>query len=76
MDDLNQLFSRVETAEGGTGFQCVKCSKVMRRKDHIRNHVQTHVGGQEVSCFHCGKVYKNLRSLEVHRSLYHSAQHE
>jgi len=69
-DDLNELIIKLVTAEGPT-FQCAKCRKVMRRKDHIKNHVRTHFEGQEVTCYLCGKVYKNLRSLEVHRSSYH-----
>ena len=69
---LEQLIVKVNLPGDTPSFQCIKCNKVMKRKDHMKNHVRTHFEGQEVACHHCGKVYKNIRSLEVHRSSYHA----
>jgi hypothetical protein len=69
--DSGQQQESLYTQSPDGGFLCLVCSKAMRRKDHMRNHVLTHTGGQEVSCAECGRVYKNARSLEVHISAHH-----
>merc|ERR1712025_1331378 len=38
-------------------YQCVKCGKTARTKQHIRYHVETHLGYRH-TCRYCGKNYK------------------
>jgi len=71
-EDIEELIVKLISPGHIPSYQCRKCNKIMKRKDHIKNHVQTHFVGQEVTCVLCGKVYKNVRSLEVHRSSYHN----
>ena len=52
----------------GTEWWCAVCSKVMARKDHMKNHIQIHFPGQEVSCPYCATICKNTPSLKVHMS--------
>jgi len=52
----------------GNEWWCAVCSKIMARKDHMKNHIQIHFPGQEVSCPYCATTCKNTPSLKVHMS--------
>lgn len=71
-DNIEHLIEKIATADDTVCYRCTECQKVMKRKDHMKNHVKTHFVGQEVNCYICGKPYKNIRSMEVHISSYHN----
>ena len=71
-DNIEHLIEKIPTADDTVCYRCTECQKVMKRKDHMKNHVKTHFVGQEVNCYICGKPYKNIRSMEVHISSYHN----
>ena len=56
-------------------FECNVCKKIMRRKDHMKNHVQIHMS-KEVKCDYCGTTCKNMPSLKVHISQKHRQYHK
>ncbi|OXA45366.1 PR domain zinc finger protein 5 [Folsomia candida] len=50
----------------GKKWECEKCSKQFKTKDHLTRHVVTHDPDAKVTCEVCGKIFKNKRSLSKH----------
>jgi len=68
--NYDNFMSKVFDGSGLYVFECNVCKKIMRRKDHMKNHVQIHLS-KEVKCEYCGTTCKNTPSLKVHISQKH-----
>jgi len=50
---------------------CKKCGKVMKKKQHIKNHAESHLKGYSHPCPICGKCSKTRNALQNHISYFH-----
>eukprot|EP00091_Calanus_sinicus_P008177 TRINITY_DN1987_c0_g1_i3.p1 TRINITY_DN1987_c0_g1~~TRINITY_DN1987_c0_g1_i3.p1 ORF type:complete len:190 (-),score=48.28 TRINITY_DN1987_c0_g1_i3:42-611(-) len=50
---------------------CRKCGKVMKKKQHIKNHAESHLEGYSHPCPFCGKCSKTRNALTNHISFNH-----
>jgi len=64
-----QIEEMVQTVEGFWG--CKKCGKVMRKKQHIKNHAESHLVGYSHPCPYCDKHSKTRNALSNHISYFH-----
>jgi len=62
---LENLFQKVNNQ-----FECLKCGKVAKTRQHIKYHVETHMENQH-TCTFCGGQFKTTNSLSVHISQNH-----
>jgi len=54
------------------GFWCCKkCGKIMKKKQHIRNHAESHLEGYSHPCPFCDKHSKTRNALSNHISYFH-----
>jgi len=50
---------------------CKRCGKVMKKKQHIKNHAESHLIGYSHPCPYCGKRSKTRNALTNHISYFH-----
>ena len=55
----------------GGGWMCVRCGKMTKKKQHIRQHAETHVVGFTNVCPFCSKEFKTSNVLKNHISTKH-----
>ena len=55
----------------GSHYGCKKCGKVMRKKQHIKNHAESHLVGYSHPCPFCEKYSKTRNALQNHISYFH-----
>lgn len=51
--------------------QCPECGRWMTQCNLRRHYRDQHMPNQAVSCPHCGKWFRNLSSMQSHKSKYH-----
>jgi len=70
MDELNTRIEEMIFVENGC-WGCKKCGKVMKKKQHIKNHAESHLEGYSHPCPYCGKSSKTRNALTNHISYFH-----
>jgi len=69
-DDLDSKIEEMIFVENGC-WGCKVCGKVMRKKQHIKNHAESHLVGYSHPCPYCGKCSKTRNALTNHISYFH-----
>ena len=60
---VNELINKLERGK----YQCVKCGKITKRREHMVRHVETHIEGLSYSCRLCERVFSSRNSLQTHK---------
>ena len=55
----------------GDSWDCLKCGKKAKTKQHIKNHAEIHIADYCNFCPICGKSFKTSNTLKNHVSLKH-----
>ncbi|KAL4229111.1 hypothetical protein ACF0H5_012150 [Mactra antiquata] len=70
----SDLFSRKQTEEGNTMFQCNSCSYTSKWVGNMRDHVRTHTGEKPFVCNICYKAFTNQSSYNNHVVIHKEAR--
>jgi len=68
--DIEAKIEEMIFVENGC-WGCKKCGKVMKKKQHIKNHAESHLEGYSHPCPFCGKHSKTRNALTNHISFNH-----
>jgi len=69
-DEIDEKVEDMIFSESGC-WGCKKCGKVMKKKQHIKNHAESHLEGYSHPCPICGKSSKTRNALQNHISYFH-----
>eukprot|EP00092_Neocalanus_flemingeri_P010522 GFUD01011337.1.p1 GENE.GFUD01011337.1~~GFUD01011337.1.p1 ORF type:complete len:299 (-),score=51.12 GFUD01011337.1:252-1148(-) len=70
MEEIEEKIEEMIFVDNGC-WGCKKCGKVMRKKQHIKNHAESHLEGYCHPCPICGKSSKTRNALSNHISYFH-----
>jgi len=68
---INKEIDEIIRAVGNGLWACVRCGKIMRKKQHIKNHAESHLSGYSHPCQFCGKRSRTRNALSNHISYFH-----
>ena len=68
--DIDTKIEQMVFVENGF-WCCKKCGKIMKKKQHIRNHAESHLEGYSHPCPFCDKHSKTRNALSNHISYFH-----
>jgi hypothetical protein len=71
IQSLDKQIEEIIQQVGDGYWGCKKCGKVMRKKQHIKNHAESHLIGYSHPCQYCGKHSKTRNALTNHISYFH-----
>ena len=71
IQSLDKQIEEIIQQVGDGYWGCKKCGKVMRKKQHIKNHAESHLVGYSHPCQYCGKHSKTRNALTNHISYFH-----
>ena len=69
-DIEKQVEEMIEQAANSC-WKCKKCGRVMKKRQHIKNHAESHLDGYSHPCHICGKSSKTRNALQNHISYFH-----
>eukprot|EP00092_Neocalanus_flemingeri_P023180 GFUD01025136.1.p1 GENE.GFUD01025136.1~~GFUD01025136.1.p1 ORF type:complete len:315 (+),score=98.65 GFUD01025136.1:98-1042(+) len=70
MNEIEEKIEEMIFVDNGC-WGCKKCGKVMRKKQHIKNHAESHLEGYSHPCPICRKSSKTRNALSNHISYFH-----
>lgn len=60
----------IKGEKGEISWKCLTCSKVMKRKAQIQQHVLIHKSERNICCQECGAMFKTPSCLYSHRKIH------
>jgi len=75
--EIIKRLMKVENEDGsGSVWQCLECSKQMKKRDKLEYHIETHLEGFTHTCVECSRVHKTRGALIAHFSISHRQETE
>ena len=65
--EVESKFNEIVVKENSL-YHCTVCSKAVKDKFNMRNHVETHIEGLVYDCQICEKTFRSSESLRKHKS--------
>ena len=65
--EVETKFNEIVVKENSL-YKCTVCSKVVKDKTKMRNHIETHIEGLVYDCQTCKKTFRSNESLRKHTS--------